>query len=281
MPIVIYKFKIIASLIKLLTSFRFSSVIMVSGLFFLYLPLLLLAICSFNPSPASFKWDEFSIKWYLELCQDKILLQALWTSLKIAFYTASMSVILGLLASISLIKLKAGTLFRSMVTAPLVLPDVIASVSLLLLFISMMETIGWPFELGIVTVWIAHSTMATAYVTVLISARLREMNPEIEQAALDLGATPLKTFFWITIPQIIPALLSGWLLGFTLSLDDLVLASFVSGSEINTLTMVVFSSARKGISPKINSLSTLIILIVSLCAWISWYRFSRTKQNGY
>ncbi len=281
MPVIIYQFKIIASLLKLFTNFRFSSIMMVSGLFFLYLPLLLLVILSFNPSPISFNWNEFSIKWYIELFHDKILLTALWTSLKIACYTASMSVFLGLLTSISLIKLKAGTLFKSLVTAPLVLPDVIASVSLLLLFISMMEIIGWPAELGITTVWIAHSTMATAYVAVLIGARLREINPELEEAALDLGATPFKTFFYITIPQIMPALFSGWLLGFTLSLDDLVLASFVSGAEINTLTMIVFSASRFGMSPKINALSALIILLVSLCAWISWYRISHTKTKNH
>lgn len=168
----------------------------------------------------------------------------------------------------------------NMITAPLVMPDVIIGLSLLLLFVQMGELFGWPAERGMTTVWIAHSTFCAAYVAVVVSSRLRELDFSIEEAGMDLGATPLKVFFVITVPMIAPALVAGWLLSFSLSLDDLVIASFVSGPGSTTLPMVVFSSVRLGVSPKINALATLIILAVSLFAFLSWYVARRAERKS-
>ena len=193
-------------------------------------------------------------------------------SLRIAFYNASMAVVLGTMAAYIMARFgpfRGKTAFSGMMTAPLVMPDVITGLSLLLLFVSMAEWLGWPAERGMLTIWIAHVTFSTAYVAVVVGARLRELDTSIEEAALDLGATPLKAFFHITIPSIAPALSAGWLLAFTLSLDDLVIASFVSGPGSTTLPMVIFSSVRLGVSPKINALATLILLLVSLATLLA------------
>ncbi|MGL4712499.1 MAG: ABC transporter permease subunit, partial [Shewanella sp.] len=163
--------------------------------------------------------------------------------------------------------------------APLVMPEVITGLSLLLLFVHMADAFGWPRERGMMTVWIAHSTFCAAYVAVVVSSRLGELDRSIEEAAMDLGATPLKTFFLITVPMISPALMAGWLLSFSLSLDDLVIASFTSGPGATTLPMVVFSSVRLGVSPKINALATLIILCVSFIAFLAWYMAVRAEKR--
>lgn len=160
------------------------------------------------------------------------------------------------------------------------MPEVITGLSLMLLFVHMSDLLGWPAERGRMTVWIAHSTFCAAYVAVVVSSRLRELDLSIEEAAMDLGATPLKTFFLITVPMIAPALMAGWLLSFSLSLDDLVIASFASGPGATTLPMVVFSSVRLGVSPKINALATLIILVVSLIAFLSWYLARRSERRS-
>ena len=226
-----------------------------------------LMIYSFNESRLVTVWAGFSTKSYAELFKDKQLLDAIGMSLKIVFWSSCMAVVLGTMAAFVMTRygrFRGKTAFSNMITAPLVMPDVITGLSLLLLFVAMANAIGWPEERGMLTIWIAHVTFCSAYATVVISSRLREVDRSIEEAAMDLGATPFKTFFQITLPGIAPALAAGWLLSFTLSLDDLVIASFVSGPGATILPMVVFSSVRLGIRPKINALATLIILAISL-----------------
>ncbi|MGM0833107.1 ABC transporter permease subunit [Halomonas qinghailakensis] len=260
----------------------FSSVMLVLGLLFLYLPMVVLVVYSFNSSRLVTVWAGFSTQWYGELFRDKQILSAVWTSLKIAFFAASMAVCLGTVAAFVMTRygrFRGKTALSSMVTAPLVMPEVITGLSLLLLFVQMAQLIGWPADRGMATIWIAHTTFCSAYVAVVVAARLREIDRSIEEAAMDLGSPPVKTFFFITLPVISPALAAGWLLAFTLSLDDLVIASFVSGPGANTLPMVVFSSVRMGVSPKINALATLIILAVSLATFIAWYFMRRGEAK--
>ena len=262
-----------------LGTFSISSLVI--GFGFLYIPMLILIIYSFNASRLVTVWAGFSTKWYVELFQDQQLLDAAWMSLKIAFLTACMSLIMGMLASLALVRLgrfRGKMSFAGMITAPLVMPEVITGLSLLLLFVTLEKSFGWPGGRGMLTIWIAHVTFSTAFVTVILSSRLKEIDRSLEEAGMDLGASPLKVFFVITIPIITPALLAAWLLAFTLSLDDLVIASFVSGPGSTTLPMKVFSSVRLGISPKINALASIIIALVSLgvltAGWIirGWER---------
>ncbi|UJL42776.1 ABC transporter permease subunit [Shewanella vesiculosa] len=260
----------------------FSKVMLWFGLIFLYAPMLILVIYSFNESKLVTVWGGFSPKWYGELFQDEQILNAVWTSLRIAFYSSTMAVIIGTMAAFVMTRFRrswAKLTLSNMITAPLVMPEVITGLSLLLLFVQISETFGWPTERGMFTVWIAHSTFCAAYVAVVVSSRLRELDLSIEEAAMDLGATRLKTFFLITIPMIAPSLIAGWLLSFSLSLDDLVIASFTSGPGSTTLPMVVFSSVRLGVSPKINALATIIILAVSLVAFLSWYLARRAGKK--
>ncbi|WP_346797540.1 ABC transporter permease subunit [Halomonas sp. Bachu 37] len=250
------------------------------GLLFLYLPMAVLVVYSFNSSRLVTVWAGFSTHWYVELFRDQQILSAVWMSLRIAFFAASMAVCLGTVAAFVMTRFghfRGKTALSSMVTAPLVMPEVITGLSLLLLFVQMAELIGWPADRGMATIWIAHTTFCSAYVAVVVAARLREIDRSVEEAAMDLGSPPLKTFFSITLPVIAPALVAGWLLAFTLSLDDLVIASFVSGPGANTLPMVVFSSVRMGVSPKINALATLIILVVSLATLLAWLLMRRNE----
>lgn len=252
------------------------------GFAFLYGPMLLLMIYSFNESRLVTVWSGFSIKWYGELFEDRQLMGAAWISLKIAFMTACAAVVLGTIASLLLVRFRpfpGKTLFNGMITAPLVMPEVITGLSLLLMFVALASWFGWPAQRGTLTIWIAHVTFAMAYVAVVVTSRLRELDESLEEAAMDLGATRLKVFFVITLPIIAPALVSGWLLAFTLSLDDLVIASFVSGPASSTLPMEVFSSVRLGVSPKINALATLLILIVTVCALAGWWLMRREEQR--
>ncbi|OUE42353.1 putrescine ABC transporter permease PotI [Billgrantia desiderata SP1] len=260
----------------------FTTVMLIVGLLFLYLPMVVLVIYSFNASRLVTVWAGFSTRWYLELFRDQQILSAVWTSLRIAFFSASMAVCLGTLAAFVMVRFtrfRGKTALSSMVTAPLVMPEVITGLSLLLLFVHMAQTIGWPADRGMVTIWIAHTTFCSAYVAVVVASRLRELDLSIEEAAMDLGSRPVRTFFQITLPMIAPAVAAGWLLAFTLSLDDLVIASFVSGPGATTLPMVVFSSVRLGVSPKINALATLIILAVSLATFLAWYMMRRSEAK--
>ncbi len=264
--------------------FGFARGVLVLGLLFLYLPMLILVIYSFNAGRLVTVWSGFSTRWYVELFADKQLMGAVWNSLQIAFCTASMALVLGTLAAWVMVRwgaFRGKTLFSSMITAPLVMPDVITGLSLLLLFVALAETVGWPAERGMLTVWLAHVTFSSAYVAVVVSSRLRELDRSIEEAALDLGATPLKTFVLISLPMLAPALAAGWLLAFTLSLDDLVIASFVTGPGATTLPIEVFSSVRRGVSPKINALATLIIMLVSLAALLTWWWLRRADKQRY
>ncbi|WP_102795560.1 ABC transporter permease subunit [Bowmanella denitrificans] len=261
--------------------FSFSKMMLWLGLAFLYAPMLILVVYSFNESRLVTVWAGFSTKWYGELLQNQKLLDAVANSLKIAFFSASGAVVLGTLAAFVLARFKGfkgSTLLRGMITAPLVMPEVITGLSLLLLFVAMAQMVGWPQSRGMTTIWLAHTTFCTAYVAVVVGSRLTEMDMSVEEAAQDLGATPVKVFFTITLPMIAPALVSGWLLAFTLSLDDLVIASFVSGPGSTTLPMVVFSSVRLGVSPEINALATIIIAIVTSLVFASWYYARRVEK---
>jgi putrescine transport system permease protein len=244
------------------------------GFVFLYAPILILVVYSFNESRLVTVWGGLSTRWYVELVQDEQLMAAAWRSLKIAFLSASAAIVLGTMAGIALVRFhrfRGRTLFSGMLTAPLVMPDVIIGLSLLLLFVNMSKWIGWPEYRGMLTIWIAHVTFCTAYVAVVVSSRLKDFDLSLEEAAMDLGANRLQTFVLITLPIISPALIAGWLLAFTLSLDDLVIASFVSGPSSTTLPMQVFSSVRLGVTPKINALATILIAVVSLGALVAWW----------
>ena len=261
--------------------FRFSSFMLVAGLLFIYLPMLILVIYSFNASKLVTVWGGWSLKWYVGLLDNTQLMGSVMRSLEIALYTAVAAVALGTLAAFVLTRIshfKGRTLFGGLVTAPLVMPEVITGLSLLLLFVAMAQMIGWPQERGIVTIWIAHTTFCSAYVAVVVSSRLRELDLSIEEAAMDLGAKPWKVFFLITIPMIAPSLAAGAMMSFALSLDDLVLASFVSGPGSTTLPMEVFSAVRLGVKPEINAVASLILLAVSLMTFMVWF-FSRRAEE--
>lgn len=254
----------------------------VLGFVFLYAPILSLVIFSFNESKLVTVWGGFSTKWYGELFRDPQILEAAWVSAKIAFVSATIAVIIGTVGSFVLIRFKrfrTKALLSMMITAPLVMPEVIIGLSLLLLFVAMEGLIGWPNGRGILTIIIAHSTFGAAYCAVVIQSRLVDMDLSIEEAALDLGARPVRVFFDVTLPVIAPALVSGWLLAFTLSLDDLVVASFVSGPGASTLPMVIFSKVRLGVSPDVNALATIIIGLVSLGIIAAALQMNRNKKN--
>ena len=248
---------------------------MAFGFAFLYVPILLLVVYSFNESRLVTVWGGFSTRWYGELFNNGQILEAAKTSLLVAVTTATFATALGTMAGLILARFgrfRGRTLFTGMITAPLVMPEVVTGLSILLLFVALEQVIGWPDGRGVTTITIAHVTFTMAYVAVIIQARLAQMDESVEEAALDLGARPAKVFFLITLPIIAPALLSGWLLAFTLSLDDLVIASFTAGPSSTTLPMVVFSSVRLGVTPEINALATLLIVFaavtIGLAAWI-------------
>lgn len=239
---------------------------MAFGYAFLYAPLMILMIYSFNDSRLVSVWSGFSTRWYAELLRNDRMLDAAWLSIRIAFVSASFAAALGLMAGLALArykKFRGRTLLGGLLAAPLVMPEVLTGLSLLLLFVGLEQWTGWPARRGFQTVAIAHATMAITYVALIVQARLADMDPSIEEAAQDLGARPFALFWQITLPMIAPALIAGWLLAFTLSLDDLVVASFVSGPGATTLPMLVFSSVRLGLSPQINALATVIVVTVA------------------
>ncbi|MBB3849531.1 putrescine transport system permease protein [Xanthomonas arboricola] len=251
------------------------------GFGFLYLPILLLMVYSFNASRLAMVWGGFSTRWYGELLRDRQVLDAAWVSLEVAFWTAGASTVLGTMAALAMVRMRrfpGKTLFGALITAPLVMPEVIIGLSILLLLVSMGGVLGIAPR-GAVAIWAAHVTFTVSFVTVVISSRLQELDRSLEEAAMDLGATPLKVFFLITLPIIAPALASGWLLAFTLSLDDVVIASFLAGPSSTTLPIKVFASVRLGISPKINALATLMVLAVSVAAAIGWWLLARSEQR--
>ena len=260
----------------------FTNLMLVAGLAFIYLPMVILVIYSFNASRLVTVWGGWSLQWYAGLLDNTQLMGAVGRSLEIACYTAVAATALGTLAAFVLTRIprfRGRTLFGGMVTAPLVMPEVITGLSLLLLFVAMAQLIGWPAQRGLLTIWIAHTTFCSAYVAVIVSARLRELDLSIEEAAMDLGAKPWKVFFLITIPMIAPSLAAGAMMSFALSLDDLVLASFVSGPGATTLPMEVFSAVRLGVKPEINAVASLILLSVSLFTFVAWYFTRRAEER--
>lgn len=237
------------------------------GFVFLYAPIASLVIFSFNESKLVTVWGGFSVKWYGELLRNDQILSAAWISLRVATISATLALVLGTMAAVALVRFRrflGRTLMTGMVSAPLVMPDIIIGLSLLLLFVAMETLIGWPASRGIETIIIAHTTLGLAYVTVVVQSRLSDFDKSLEESAEDLGANPARVFFDITLPIVSPALISGWLLAFTLSLDDLVIASFVSGPGASTLPMVIFSKVRLGVSPDVNALATIIIALVAM-----------------
>ena len=237
------------------------------GYGFLYVPIACLMVFSFNDSSLMTAWSGFSLRWYVELFNDRALLSAALLSLQIAALTATAAVIIGTWAGYVLARMgrfRGFTLYIGMLSAPLVIPEVVLGISLLLLFVEMSQLVGWPQGNGLFTIWVGHVTLCVAYVAVVVQSRIRDLDHSLEEAALDLGATPLKVFFLITVPLIAPALLAAWLLAFTLSFDDVVIASFLSGPGSTTLPLEVFSRVRLGLKPEINALATLFILVVGL-----------------
>ncbi len=239
---------------------RFNIASVVLGFAFLYLPIVLLIIFSFNESKLVTVWAGFSTKWYGELFRNQGLIDAAWVTARVGFISASFATVLGTLAALALTRytrFRGRVLFSGMVFAPLVMPEVITGLSLLLLFVA----IG--FDRGFVTVTLAHITFSMCFVAVVVQSRLITFDRSLEEAAMDLGATPVKTFFAITLPVILPAIISGWMLAFTLSLDDLVIASFTSGPGATTLPMKIYSQVRLGVTPEINAACTLLIAVVA------------------
>ncbi len=253
------------------------------GMAFLYIPIILLIVYSFNYSKLVPVWGGFSLRWYGVLFESEEVWAALTLSLKVAVMNATFATLLGTLAGLALVRFgrfRGRLLFSGMISAPLVMPEVITGLSLLLLFITLGEFIGWPSERGITTITIAHITFSLAYVAVIIQSRLTGMDQSLEEAALDLGARPFRVLMDITLPILAPGMVAGWLLAFTLSLDDLVIASFVSGPGSNTLPMLIYSRVRLGLRPDINALATIIILVVATGVVLAgWLLLRQQKQR--
>ena len=262
------------------STFLFS--VLCFGMAFLYVPMLLLIIYSFNYSKLVPVWGGFSVRWYKTLFASEEVWNALTLSLQIAVVNATFATLLGTLAGLAMARFgrfRGRTLFSGMISAPLVMPEVITGLSLLLLFITMNELLGWPSNRGITTITIAHITFSLAYVAVIIQSRLTGMGQDLEEAAQDLGGKPLRVMMDITLPLLAPGMVAGWLLAFTLSLDDLVIASFVSGPGANTLPMLIYSRVRLGLRPDINALATIIILTVALGVIIAGWLLMRQQRR--
>ena len=265
----------------------FSRTLLVVGLVFLYVPILSMVVFSFNNSRLVTVWDSANsptLKWYGALVSNEQILGAAWLSIQIAVVAATGAVILGTLAGVALVRFGAfrgRALLAGMTTAPLVMPEVITGLSLLLLFVAAEQAIGWPKGGGAVTITLAHITFCMAYVTVVVQSRLVGFDESLEEAAMDLGARPVTVFFRLTLPLIVPALVSGWLLAFTLSWDDLVISQFVAGPGSSTLPMVIFSKVRLGVSPDVNALATIMVLIVASGIVVSslWMRYQNKRRE--
>lgn len=260
---------------------KLRALVLFLGYAFLYVPILSLMVFSFNDSAMMTSWTGFSLRWYEALFNDQALLSAARLSLLIAALTATAAVVVGTWAGYVLARMgrfRGFSLYIGMVSAPLVIPEVVLGISLLLMFVEISSLIGWPDGNGVFTIWVGHVTLCMAYVAVIIQSRIRDLDRSLEEAALDLGASPLKVFFVITLPLIFPALMAAWLLAFTLSLDDVVIASFLSGPGYTTLPLEVFSRVRLGLKPEINALATIFIvavgLVVILANRMQWRRSS-------
>jgi putrescine transport system permease protein len=249
--------------------------------FFLYLPIFTLIAYSFNDSKMVTLWGGFTFRWYSELWHDRDIIDAFKLSLQVAFISASMAVLLGTLAALTLVRytrFKGRTLFSAMVNAPLVMPEVIVGLALLLMLVAVQKTFGFP-ERGMLTIILGHSLLGMAYATVVVRSRLLEMDKSLEEAALDLGAKPAQVFRLVTLPMIAQALLSAWLLTFTISLDDVVISAFLSGPGSNTLPTVIFSRAKLGLNPTVNVIATLTVVIVGAALLISSLWMARQERR--
>ena len=263
--------------------FSFMKIVSILGFAFLYIPIIILVIFSFNSSSLITVWQEFSFTWYEKLWQDDEIISAFFTSIKVASLSATGAVIIGTLAGLALQRIssfRGKSIFSILLPIPLVVPEIVAGFSISLVFLTLNKLIGIPARFGLETVVIAHMVIGITYVALMVQAKLSELDPAFEEAALDLGATPLKVFFLITMPLIAPALVSGWLLCFTISLDDLIIASFTSGPGVTTLPMLIYSRIRFGVSPVINALATIIIGIVLLIT-ILVLCINLTKKASY
>jgi putrescine transport system permease protein len=252
-----------------------------AGFVFLYLPILALVIFSFNDSSIPNVWRGFTLKWYYALANDNEMLAGLWLSLKIAFMTACGSVVLGTLAAFALNKYKrfsGRTLFSGMANAPLVMPEVVIGLSLLLMLVSVQRALGFP-ERGMMTIWLGHLLVGMAYAAVIVQSRLQDLNPQLEEAAMDLGARPAQVFWLVTLPMIAQSLVSAWLLTFTISLDDVVLSAFLSGPGATTMPLVIFSRARLGLNPSVNAVATLIVAVVAIGVVAASYMIARAERK--
>jgi len=261
---------------------RFVLSVLAFGYAFLYIPLVSVIAYSFNDSTLATVWGGFSTRWYGELLRNEQILDAAMLSLRVAATSATLATILGTMAGLILARFgrfRGRTLFSGMISSPLVMPEVITGLSLLLLFVSLQQLTGWPGQRGFTTIMIAHTTFSMAYVAVIVQSRLMAMDESLEEAAMDLGGHPLRVVFDITLPLIAPAMIAGWLLAFTLSLDDLVIASFVSGPGASTLPMYIFSKVKLGVTPDINALATLIIVVVSIGVLFAWLATRRTQAG--
>ena len=263
----------------------FRNGVLALGLAFLYIPILSMMFFSFNNSRLVTVWDAENSptrRWYVRLLENDQLLGAAWISVQVAAMTATGAVILGTLAGLVLARFgpfRGRAFLSAMTTAPLVMPEIITGIAMLLLFVSLEQLVGWPEGRGMLTITIAHITFAMAYVTVVVQSRLAGFDEALEEAALDLGAKPATVFFRITLPLIVPALVSGWLLAFTLSWDDVVISQFVSGPGSSTLPMEIFSRVRRGVSPDINALATIMVLIVATGVVLSTLYMKREEKR--
>lgn len=252
------------------------------GLLFLYIPIVSLIVYSFNDSKLVTVWGGFSTKWYVSLFQNEQIISAVELSVQIALASATAAVTLGTIAGFVLARFKrfpGSSLFAGMMTAPMVMPEVITGLSMLLLFISMQQLIGVPAERGFFTIWVGHTTLCMAYVSVVVRSRLLEIDQSLEDAAMDLGARPLKIFFVITLPLVAQAIASGFLLSVTLSLDDLVMTAFLSGPGSTTLPQVIFSKVRLGLNPEINALASITVLVVGVLVIVANYLMLNSQRK--
>jgi putrescine transport system permease protein len=254
---------------------------LVGGFLFLYLPMVTLIIFSFNHSRLPTHWGGFSLEWYAKLADDTEIINGLWLSLKIAVTSATGSVILGTMAAFTLVKYRrftGRTFFSGMVNAPLVMPEVIQGLSLLLMLVAIQRSIGFP-ERGMFTIWLGHLMIGMSYAAVVVQARLQDLNPQLEEAAMDLGARPWQVFTLVTFPMITQSLISAWLLTFSLSLDDVVASAFLSGPGATTMPLVIFSRARLGLDPSVNAVATVIIVVVAICVAIASIWVARNERR--
>ena len=262
----------------------FLILMLIFGYAFFYVPIASMIFYSFNKSRLATVWGGFSTEWYGKLLTNEEMLTAAWLSLRIAFLSATVATILGTMAGIALARFSrfhGRTLFSGLVSAPLVMPEVITGISLLLFFIALNSAIGWPTR-GFTTITLAHITFSLSYVTVVVQSRLASMDRSVEEAAMDLGSKPLRVLFDVTLPIIAPAIVAGWLLSFTLSLDDVVISAFAQGPGYTTLPLYIFSKVRLGVTPDINALATIIVLLVGTgvaCAGFLMYRAEKKRER--